>query len=73
MKNTMQYKNYIGSVKYSEADRVYYGKVLGVRALISFEGKNMEELLDDFHRAVDEYIDICQSNGLTPETPCLEK
>ncbi len=69
----MQYKNYMGSIEYSEADRVYYGKVLGVRALISFEGKNTDELLDDFHRAVDEYIDICQSNGLTPETPCLEK
>ena len=32
MNNTMQYKGYVGSVEFSEADGLFFGKVLGIRA-----------------------------------------
>ena len=48
MKNTMEYKNYIGSVEFSEADGVFFGKVQGIRSLISYEGTNAVELINDF-------------------------
>ena len=67
MKNTMCYKDYVGSVEFSEADGVFFGKVLGVRALISYEGESVKELLSDFHAAVDEYLDACAANGEAPE------
>mgnify|MGYP000499528267 FL=1 len=35
MKNTMQYKGYVGSVEFSEEDRLFFGKVLGIRSVIS--------------------------------------
>lgn len=35
MSNTMEYKGYLGSVEFSEADGVFFGKVLGIRALLS--------------------------------------
>ena len=41
MKNTMEYKNYIGSVEFSEADELFFGKVLGIRSLVSYEGWNV--------------------------------
>lgn len=53
------YKGYIGSVEFSEEDCVFFGKVLGIRSLISYEGENAKELLDDFHGAVNDYLDIC--------------
>ena len=37
MNNTMEYKGYIGSVEFSEADQILYGKVQGIRSLISYE------------------------------------
>ena len=49
MNNTIQYKGYVGSVEFSEEDGVFYGKVMGIRSLISYEGENAKELLDDFH------------------------
>ena len=49
MNNTMEYKGYIGSVEFSEADAVFHGKVQGIRALISYEGTNAQELVEDFH------------------------
>ena len=68
MNNTIEYKGYIGSVEFSEADRVFFGKVQGIRLLISYEGTNAEELLDDFHGAVDDYLAACEAEGTKPET-----
>ncbi len=60
MKNTMEYKGYIGSVEFSEEDGVFFGKVQGIRSLISYEGTNENELVKDFHEAVDEYLLECE-------------
>ena len=68
MNNTMTYKGYVGSVEFSEEDKVFYGKVQGIRSLISYEGENAVELVTDFHAAVDDYLSLCESEGTTPET-----
>ena len=67
MSSTMEYKNYLGSVEFSEEDRVFYGKVLGIRALVSYEGATAQELIDDFHGAVDDYLALCRETGEEPE------
>ena len=43
----IRYKGYVGSVEFSEEDGIFYGKVMGVRSLISYEGENEKELLND--------------------------
>ena len=48
MNNTMEYKGYVGSVEFSEADGVFFGKVQGIRSLISYEGESAEELVRDW-------------------------
>lgn len=67
MSNTMEYKNYVGSVEFSESDGVFFGKVMGIRALISYEGTTAKELVDDFHGAVDDYLALCEATGKEPE------
>ena len=69
MKNTIEYKGYIGSVQFVEKDRLLYGKLLGIKALISYEGASVEELLSDFHHAVDEYLEYCKVESIKPEKP----
>ena len=68
MKNIIEYKGYVGSVEFSEADGLFFGKVQGIRSLISYEGGTAAELLADFHEAVDEYLTLCEDEGNTPET-----
>lgn len=68
-KNQMKYKGYTGSVEWSESDGVFYGKVLGIWPLLLYEGKNIEELREDFHVFVDEYIQDCLDRGIEPEAP----
>ena len=67
MNSIMQYKGYIGSIEFSETDNVLYGKVQGIRSLISYEGTTVRELLDDFHGAVDDYLAACEEEGTKPE------
>lgn len=67
MNNTIDYRGYVGSVEFSAEDGVFHGKVQGIRSLISYEGTTAEELLADFHGAVDDYLDLCAEEGIEPE------
>lgn len=67
MNNTMEYKGYVGSVEFSEEDALFFGKVMGIRALISYEGENARELVEDFHSAVEDYLVMCADEGIEPE------
>ena len=67
MNNTIEYKNYVGSVEFSQPDGCFFGKVMGIRALISYEGTSAKELIEDFHGAVDDYLALCAAEGKEPE------
>lgn len=67
MRNLIEYKGYVGSVEFSPEDEIFYGKVQGIRALISYEGTNAAELVQDFHGAVEDYLELCQEEGKEPE------
>ncbi len=67
--NIIKYKGYVGSVEFSEADNILYGKVQGIRSLISYEGASVQELIEDFHGAVDDYLALCEEEGSEPEIP----
>lgn len=63
----MKYKDYVGSVEFSEEDGIFFGKVLGIRSLLSYEGANASELVEDFHGVVDDYLALCKEEGTEPE------
>ena len=65
--NTLEYKGYRGSVEYSASDEVLFGKVIGIRSLVSYEGESLSELQEDFRGAVDDYLDLCKEKGIEPE------
>lgn len=67
MSNVLEYKGYIGSIEFSETDEVFFGKVQGIRSLISYEGGSAKELVEDFHSAVDDYLALCKERGSQPE------
>jgi predicted HicB family RNase H-like nuclease len=57
MKDVMEYKDFIGSVRYSAVDDICYGKLEGIEELIVFEGDSVKELNSAFKRAVEDYQD----------------
>ena len=65
--NTMKYKGFIGSVNYNEADGVFSGKIEGIDGLVTFEGAGIQELTEEFHKAVEDYLIFCKEQGLSPK------
>ena len=61
--STMTYKGYVGTIEFSQSDKVFFGKVLGINGLISYEGADVIFLREDFHAAVDDYISECGANS----------
>lgn len=64
--NTMKYKGFIGSVAFSEADGLFFGKIEGIDGLVNFEGESVAQLTDAFHEAVDDYLAYCAEEGIEP-------
>ena len=69
MKNLMEYKGYSGTVEFTEEDGCLFGKVIGIKHSISYEGMSIAELAADFHGAVDDYLEFCTEENIVPEKP----
>ncbi|MEG2253102.1 MAG: type II toxin-antitoxin system HicB family antitoxin [Clostridia bacterium] len=67
MNNIMEYKGYVGTVEFSQEDSIFFGKVMGIRALVSFEGSTAKALVEDFHSSVDAYLALCDQQQQLPE------
>lgn len=61
--NTLNYKDFIGSVAFSEADGVFFGKIEGIDGLVIFEGEIVADLTQAFQEAVDDYLAYCSEEG----------
>lgn len=67
MDNILKYKDFIGSVNFSTTDGVFFGKIEGIKSMVSFEGETVKELEQDFKNAVDDYIEYCKEHGIKPQ------
>ena len=65
----LEYKGYTGSIEYNKEDDLLFGKVLGIRGLISYEGKTGKELEDDFKDVINDYLNECEQGNIVPESP----
>ena len=69
MSSLLSYKNYNGTVEYSKEDSCLYGKVIGIKSLLSYEGDSVKELEQDFQNVIEEYLEDCRERNVEPEQP----
>ena len=55
----LYHKGYRGTILISEYDGIFYGKVLDIGNLVSYEGYTLTELITNFEQAIDDYIETC--------------
>ena len=67
MKNVMSYKDYYGSVEFSDEDDVFWGRIIGINDRITYEGTDIKSLREDFKHAVEDYLEVCKELGKEPE------
>lgn len=63
----LHYKGYSAKPEYSPEDRIFYGKILGIDDLVDFMSEQAGELENEFHQAVDDYLDFCKEIGKEPQ------
>ncbi len=67
MKNVLQHKGYTGSVEFSATDETFFGKIVGIRDLVTFEANSVAKLKKAFKEAVEDYMAMCQEFGKHPD------
>jgi predicted HicB family RNase H-like nuclease len=65
----MKYKGYTGLVELEEGSDVLFGRVIGLRDVITFQGEPVAEVTQAFHDSVDDYLEFCAQRGESPEKP----
>jgi predicted HicB family RNase H-like nuclease len=67
MINALQYKGYAGTIEFSADDDCFFGKIIGINDLVTFEGSSVEEIKTAFFEAVDDYLQMCREIGKEPD------
>lgn len=63
------YKGYSAKVYVDEEQGILHGEVLGIADVVTFQGKDVEELVKAFHDSVDDYLAYCKERGEEAEKP----
>ncbi len=64
----MHYKGYVGKVTYYPSDRLFFGTVIGIKDVISFQGASVDELNQAFRDSVDNYLEWnCELGNKEPQ------
>ena len=69
MSNTLNYKDYLASVEVSEEAGCLHGRIEFIEDLVTFEADSYTELVQEFHAAVDDYLETCSTLGKKPDKP----
>jgi predicted HicB family RNase H-like nuclease len=66
----MKYKGYEAVVEFDPEDRIFFGRVVGTRDVIAFDGQTVDELEASFQAVIDEYLADCERLEKSPDKPC---
>ena len=65
----IKYKNYAGVVEYNDVGKIFTGEVIGLRDVVTFQGRSATELEKSFKQSVDLYLEMCKRDGVEPQKP----
>ena len=67
MKSILQYKGYHARIEFDSEELVLRGKIEGIKDLVNFESASSSDIVQEFHAAVDDYLDFCRELGKEPD------
>jgi len=63
----MKYKGYFGEVKYDSEAKIFHGEVIGLKDIITFQAKTVDQLEKSFKDSIDDYLEWCIERNEKPE------
>lgn len=67
MKNLLEYKGYHTKIEFDSEALVLRGKIEGIKDLVNFESTDISTVKEEFHAAVDDYLEFCKEVGKEPD------
>ena len=65
----MKYKGYTAVVELDEEQGILFGRVVGLRDVVTFQAESVPQAIEEFHASVDSYLELCRSRNENPEKP----
>ena len=65
----MEHLGYYACIELDVRRKVFRGHIVGVPEKITFEGRTANELVSEFHGAVQEYLHKCEMQKCKPAVP----
>lgn len=65
----MTYKGYGCTVRFDDEADIFHGEVSGLRDVVTFQGRTVDELRSAFRESVDDYLEFCERRGEEPDKP----
>lgn len=66
----LEHKGYIGKVTLDDEAGLFHGEVIGIRDVVTFQGRSVSELRRAFRESVDDYLAFCAERGEEPNKAC---
>lgn len=63
----LKHKGYTGYVVYDDEAHIFHGEIVGIRAVITFQGTTVREIEQAFKDSIEDYLDWCKKRGKEPE------
>ncbi len=69
MSNVLEYKGFKAHLDFSADDGVFFGRLVGIEDVVTFEGTTVTKLKKSFKEAVDFHIEVCEKTGKDLKKP----
>lgn len=67
MSNILEYKGYWTKIEFDSENRILFGKIENISDLVIFESKSASDIVEEFHKVVNEYLDFCENINEIPD------
>ena len=69
MSNRLEYKGYYTDIEIDFEGQSFYGEIEDIKDFVNFESNTIAGIIQEFHSAVDDYLEFCRSVGKKPNMP----
>ena len=66
----LKFKGYMGIITDVDYEAgIIHGEVLLTKGVVTFEADSVKKLIKEFRTSVEDYLDFCKEEGISPERP----
>jgi predicted HicB family RNase H-like nuclease len=64
----MIYRGYVGRISDEGGSDTIHGEIVGIRDVVTFQGRDASEIEKAFRESVDDYVEFCALRGELPNS-----